>query len=281
MLYPAGELTAEARVLDVESTPAGLAVVLDRTPCHPVDAAWPDQPADRGVLRAGDHELRILDALVGATDGSALFVGADVPVRKGTEGWAFLVVHLMAPDAALTEGATVTVEIDARGRAGLSAGHTACHLGSLALNRALATAWSKQPRTDALGSPDFDGIAIATSTIVADGSVDEFRVGRSARKAGFDPTALDNLPAIEAAANTTLAGWVASGAGIRVDRDGDGLTDRRSWVASLPEGEARIPCGGTHLTSLAGLASIKVALERRDLEGAVGLRMTTSARPLP
>ncbi len=282
VLYPDGTLTAEARVLHTEIASSGpLAVVLDRTPCHPVDAAWPDQPADRGVLRTAGRELPIVDATVGATDGTTLFVGADVPVRKGTEGWAFLVVHLVAPDAAIAEGDAVTIDIDPRFRAGLSTGHTACHLASLALNRALAASWSKQPRVDALGSPDFDGTAIETSTIVTDGSVDEFRIGRSVRRAGFDPGALDDPSPIEAAVNATLAGWVASGGAIRIEREGDGLTDRRYWVAELPDGEARIPCGGTHPASLSGLASITIALERHELEGAVGLRMTTTARPLP
>ena len=279
VLYPDGILTAEARVLHTQAASSGLlAVVLDRTPCHPVDAAWPDQPADRGVLRTAGGQLPILDATVGATDGTTLHIGGEVPVRKGTDGWAFLVVHLVAGDGAIAEGDTVTVDIDPTYRAALSAGHTACHLASLALNRALAGAWSKQPRVDALGAPDFDATAIETSRIVADGSVDEFRIGKSARKAGFDPSALDDPGAIAAAANATLAQWVSGGAQIRIERDGDGLTDRRYWVAVLPEGEARIACGGTHPTSLGGLASISVALERRELAGAVGLRMTTTAQ---
>ena len=53
------------------------------------------------------------------------------------------------------------------------------------------------------------------------------------------------------AANERLAGWVAAGAEIRIETDGPGLTDRRTWVCELPEGTERIPCGGTHLSSLA------------------------------
>ena len=61
VLYPSGATTAEARVVHVEAVelPEGtrLAVVLDRTACHPVDAGWPDQGPDRAVLDAGDVAL--------------------------------------------------------------------------------------------------------------------------------------------------------------------------------------------------------------------------------
>jgi alanyl-tRNA synthetase len=248
-----------------------LAVVLDRTACHPVDAAWPDQGPDRAVLDAGDVAI----CVVGATDGTTLFIGADIPVRKGTEGWAFVVAHLVDVDASLTEGDTVTVEVDAGYRAALSAGHSACHLASLALNAGLAGAWSKETGLDGLGSPDFDGVAIESSTILENGSRDVYRVGKSVRKKGFDPAALDDLAALTSTVNATLASWIAAGGEVRIDRDGDLLTDRRYWVAKLPTGEARIACGGTHVTSLGELGVVTVSLETEQVEGALGMTMVT------
>jgi alanyl-tRNA synthetase len=269
--YPAGALTAEARVLHVEPLDDGrVAVLLDRTSCHPVDAAWPDQPADRAILDAGDIDIVVQDAVVAATDGTSLFVGADIPVRKGTEGWAFVVAHLVDGAAALTEGDSVTVEVDAEYRAALSAGHSACHLASLALNAALASAWSKDNR-------GFDSAANETSTIVEYGARDTYRVGKSLRKAGFDPVALDDLAAVTTAVNSTLASWIAVGGAIRIDCDGEGLTDRRYWVAELPDGEARLACGGTHVTSLGDLGAVTIELTTEQLEGALGLTMTTHA----
>jgi len=279
--YPAGDTAAEARVLHVESAEVDgglrLAVLLDRTPCHPVDAAWPDQGADRATLDAGDLALPVLDCVVGATDGSTLFLGADIPVRKGTEGWAFVVVHLVDPDAGLTEGDTVTVEVDAAYRRALSAGHSACHLASLALDAALAGAWSKETAPDALGFPGFDAAAIDTSTIIENGSRDVYRVGKSMRKRGFDPAALDDPAALASAVDATLASWIASGGAIRIERDGELLTDRRYWVADLPGGEARIACGGTHVASLADLGTVTVSLETQPLDGATALTMLTAA----
>jgi alanyl-tRNA synthetase len=249
--------------------------VLDRTAVHAVDAGWPDQPADRGLL-AG-HPIR--DAIVGATDGGDILIGRDIPVRTGTDDWSFVVVHVLDPDAAVQVGDDVEVTVDAGYRRALSAGHTACHLASLALDAALAGAWTKEVPADALGAPGFDGLACASSRIHEYGSTDVYRVGKSLRKRGFDVAALDDLDAIEDAANARLAEWVATGAGIRIDRDGDGLGDRRRWVCELPGAAAAIPCGGTHLTSLGELAAVRVELARDDVEGGISLTMTTTATP--
>lgn len=279
VLYSSGATTAEANVMHVEAVELDgvtrLAVLLDRTACHPVDAGWPDQGPDRAVLDAGDVAIEVLDCVVGATDGSSLFLGGDIPVRKGTEGWVFVVVHLVDGDASLTEGDTVTVEVDAAYRAALSAGHSACHLAALALNAALAGAWTKEPRLDSLGVPDFDAAANETSTILERGARDTYRVGKSVRKAGFDGSALDDPAALASSVNATLASWIAVGGDIRIERDGDGLTDRRFWVADVTGGPARIACGGTHVTSLADLGSVTVTLVTEQLEGAIGMTMVT------
>ena len=198
-------------------------------------------------------------------------------MRTGAEGWSFVVVHVLAADTPVNVGDEVEVTVDEGYRRALCAGHTACHLASLALDAALADAWTKEVPADALGAPGFDAAACESSRIVENGSIDVYRVGKSLRRKGFDPAALDDLAAVEARANEKLAGWVASGAGIHIDRDGDGLGDRRRWVCELPGGEAIIPCGGTHLTSLGELTSVTVALERQDADGAVSLVMHTTA----
>src|SRR4030095_99118 len=156
-----------------------------------------------------------------------------------------------------------------------STGHTACHLASLALNRALADRWSKPVRDDALGSPDFDGVAIASSRIAPHRSLhrprlnqplppaalDVYRLNKSLRRAGFDTASLQgDLDGLARAVADQLEQWIATGAPVRVEREGDGLTDRRSWVCELPDGTARIPCGGTHLRPLAELSVVTPAV---------------------
>ncbi len=265
--YPDGDTHSLSTVLHTEALPDGrLAVLLDRTAFHPVDHTWPDQGADRGTLGGQP----IVDAIVGATDGAQLFVGRDIPVRKGEPGWAFVVVHIVETPVS----GTVEVVVDDGYRRALSAGHTACHLASLALNHALAGAWSKEVMVDAAGSPNFDALAIETSTILPDGSVDVYRIGKSLRKKGFVATALDDRDAVESAANARLSELLATHAAVSIERDGHGLADRRFWVC----GDYRIPCGGTHVSSVDDLGALAIRLERTDLEGAVELVMTTSRR---
>jgi alanyl-tRNA synthetase len=252
------------------------AVILDRTAFHPVDTAWPDQPADRGVLRTADSELDIVDGVVGASDGESLHLGADVPVRTGTDGWTFVVAHVVE-GAPPVEGEEVEVHVDVEYRRALSTGHTACHLASLALDAALTSAWSKPVPTDALGAPAFDSLAIQSSRIHPGGSTDVYRIGKSLRRKGFDASALDDLEAIDRTANERLAAWISAGGEVRVETTGELLADRRSWVCALPGGEARIPCGGTHVSSLDELASVRVALETRQVDGGLELVMTTTA----
>lgn len=264
--YPSGAVTSRGRVLHVEALPDGrVAVILDTTAFHPVDHTWPDQGADRGTIDG----VPVGDCVVGATDGSALYLGRDVPVRKGTEGWAFVVVHLVASFAA-AEGDSVDVVVDADYRRALSTGHTLCHLASLALNDALAGAWTKDVGLDAAGHPNFDALAIETSTILENGSRDVYRVGKSLRKKGFDPTALDDVPVVEGHANDLLASLLATGASVGIDAEGRRLDDRRYWVC----GEYRIPCGGTHLETVRGLEG-RIELDRIEADGAIGLVMVT------
>jgi alanyl-tRNA synthetase len=219
----------------------------------------------------------VVDAVVGATDGSVLHVG-DAPVRTGTEGWAFVVCHLVDDATGLAEGTPVAVRVDAARRQALSAGHTACHLASLALNDALSGLWSKEVAEDGRGNPNFDQLAITSSRILEGGSVDEYRIGKSLRKKGFAAADLaPRLDEVTARASDLLAGWVASGGAVSIVRDASGLGDRRRWRAELPEGPVEILCGGTHLHALDELARVTVRLELEEGDGALTLTMHTAA----
>ena len=274
--YPDGELTGTADVVHIAPLPDGRSgVVLDRTPFHPVDTAWPDQPADIGVLRTAAGDVPVLATLTGGIHDGALVIGPDLPVRMGTEGWTFVVVHVVE-GAAPAVGESVDAHVDPELRAALSAGHTACHLASLALDAALADAWTKEVPTDAAGHPAFDMLAIQTSRIAPYGSVDVYRIGKSLRKKGFDTSALGDLPELEARIEATLAGWANSAGAISIHRDDHTLAGRRSWRCDLPDGLVEIPCGGTHLTSLAQIGALTVALDANEVPGGIQLTMTTS-----
>lgn len=275
--YPSGATTSTGTVLHLADAGEGrTAVVLDTTAFHPVDTAWPDQPADRGVLRIASGDLPVVDAVVGAWHEGTLHLGTEVPVRTGTDGWIFVVAHVVE-GAAPAVGDTVEVEVDADHRAALSAGHTACHLASLALDAALAGAWRKEAPTDALGAPAFDALAISESRILPDGSRDVYRIGKSLRRKGFDPESLADLDDLAARVNAQLGAWIAGDGAVRIEAAGPAIADRRTWVCELPDAEVRIPCGGTHVASLAELASAAVSFETAPTDGGVALIMTTTA----
>ncbi len=296
VLYPTagpGSLRAHAIVLHVQ--PHGddrELVLLDRTPAHPVDRAWPDQGPDLGTISTDEAESPLLDVVVGATDGTSLFVGDEVPVRRGAEGWALVVAHVLQAPTRIAVGDDVVVSVDPARRHGLSVGHTLCHLASLALNAAFAARWSKPAREDALGRPDFDHEAIQSSTIVPNGSVDVFRLNKSLRRKGFGTDGLaESLAAATESVTAALRGWIATDAPVRIERDGDGLGDPRYWVCDLPAvargpvagpaASARIACGGTHVASLGelGTASVSLGLGEDDGTPTLTMRCTATARP--
>jgi len=273
--YPDGATVSVGTVVHVEPLPNGRsAVLLDTTAFHPVDVAWPDQPADRGTLTTGRGSQPIVDALTGGVHEGRLHLGADLPVRTGTEGWVFVVGHIIEGDSP-SVGESVQVDVDPEYRAALSAAHTGCHLAALALDAALVEGWSKAAPTDSLGNPAFDALAIQQSRISPHRSADVYRIGKSLRRTGFMPAAIDDPASVADRVNARLARWLAAGGTVRIERDDDALSSRRTWVCELPEGRAEIPCGGTHIGNIADLSSITATLTVGDVVGGLELAMET------
>lgn len=269
-------MAADAVVVAVHPLDGGLAVVTDRTPFHPLDHSWPDQPGDQGVL-AGLPVVACLTGAIGP-DGE-LFVGEDIPVRRGEEGWDWVVLHVIdEPLHPPQPGHSVRLEVDEEARRSLSVAHTACHLAALALNEATARFWRKEPpRKDSLGNPDLDGLAIERSTISPWQSIDDYRLGKSIRKKGLQTDELlAALPELASTVTQRVRGWIRTGAEVTVTSPGDAtLTAKRHWHVDLPEGPGDYPCGGTHIDSLAQLPQgIEITYEAT----ADGFRATTTAR---
>ncbi|NUW30554.1 metal-dependent hydrolase [Nonomuraea sp. SMC257] len=266
--FPAGQVSGRSPIVGTVPVGERHGLVVAETPFHPLDHTWPDQPADRGTIGG----LPVVDCVTGAWSDGEIHLGADIPARRGAEGWQWLVVHVT--DAPVPVGESVELAVDPAHRAALSAGHTACHLAAFALNAALAGRWRKEPALDALGHPDFDQTAITSSRIEPDASVDVYRLGKSLRKKGFTADGLDaDLAEVAAAVNDRLKAWVAADAPVRLDVPGPELTARRTWHCALPEGEASIPCGGTHVTRTSELGAVTVELA---LEEGTTLTMRTT-----
>lgn len=253
-------------------------LVTDLTPFHPQSHLWPDQPGDVGHARWEGGEAAIGPCRMGAIspDGE-LFVDTAIPVKRGTEGWRFVVVHPMTGDHALAIGSQVELQVDSAARHALSLGHSGCHLAALALNRVLTPYWRKEvSERDALGQPDFDRLAIQSSRVEPCGSREQYRIGKSLRKKGVNSEALlADLALIEEKVNQQLADWIATGSEIRRSRAGEAIIDSRYWHCMLEGQEVTIPCGGTHVASLAELGEVKVELTQVE----EGFTMLTRVTP--
>jgi len=279
IMYPDGATTSTGTVLHVEPLSDGLsAILLDETAFHPVDTAWPDQPADHGTITTTRGTQPVLDAVTGGIHDDRLFLGADLPVRTGTDGWTFVVAHIVDGPAPVV-GDIAQIAVDEGYRSALSAAHTACHLAALALDAALATAWSKPAVIDALGNPAFDSLAIQSSRISPHRSTDVYRIGKSLRRKGFDPASLDDILAVTDRVNAQLALWVDAGGAVRIERSDAALTTRRTWVCELADGRTDIPCGGTHIHDLAELSLVTTSLVSIAADGALELIMQTIVSP--
>ncbi len=253
--FPAGSVHGVSEVVRVDPVDDHrLVIITSATPFHPLDHTWPDQPADRGTLAGAP----VLDCLTAAIDSAGqLFVGSDIPARRGDPGWAWVVAHVVADDVISQPGQHVALEVDADYRSALSRAHTACHLAALALNAEAQPLWHKPvDRLDSRGMPDLDALAISASRIGPDRSTDDYRLGKSIRKRGLDSAELlADLPGLAARVTARTRQWVATGAAVAVDTGGDAtIAARRTWRCSLPDGVAEYPCGGTHVDSLADLA---------------------------
>jgi alanyl-tRNA synthetase len=263
--FPVGALTGASPVL-AEFPCAGLtAVICARTPFHPVDHSWPDQPGDRGLLYFRGLRAEVVDCITGTVHKTTgeVQAGTDITAKRGDPEWHWVVLHLLRslPDGPWPARPVVQLSVDEGRRTALSAAHTACHLSGLALNEFLADLWSadRVPRQDSLGHPNLDSTALARSEIAVEGFHDTYRLGRSLRRSGFETARVAGMVTdIGAQLTERIAGWIEAAAKVWIQTATTRLSAPRTWHCALPEGEADIACGGTHPDSLAALKAVRI-----------------------
>lgn len=258
----------ESHIQMVKQDGPYLLVVTECTPFHPVSHIWPDHPADRGTLN--DHS--VLECQVGAIEleTGELYVGKTIPVKRDAPGWVFVVVHCLSDKVNdLAVGDVVMLKVDKLYQLSLSRGHSAGHIAYLALNKVLVEGkyWRKDAdRKDPHGYNDFNSYAQESSFVTEDQCTDTYRLGKTLRKRGLNSAdVLQDLPSIQERVNRQLVAWLKLGSDIEVECVGERLTDSRYWVCDLKEGLiAKIPCGGTHASSLRDLSIISVSFRQTD-----------------
>lgn len=289
--YARGDLTFAGVMLGVHAT-AGSAdaiVVTTDTSCfHPIDPRWRDQRGDQGQLFIKDRGFNVIDTVVVTVPkaGGPARVDQEIDVKRGDASVHWRVGHVVAGWLAELTAWGLHCQTQVQGtvhhmlRRNLSCSHSACHVAALALNTATHRLWRKPIATDSLRHWDFDQTVIARSEILEDGSLDMYRLGKSAKKAGL---AVDcvfaELGQIEREINALLQHWLRGGSAISVTPDCGKVMDRRLWSTQLDGQRAVIPCGGTHAQSLAELGAVNVSLTRGPAEPELYMRTTISTRP--
>jgi alanyl-tRNA synthetase len=262
------EMDSEIQLIDRNND--YLDIVTKETPFHPVSHIWPDHPADSGILRIHQDELKVIDCQVGAIELStgSLYVGQNIPVKRNTEGWCFVVVHrLQACAVSLKVGERVRLCVDQQRQHGFSLGHSAGHIASLALNQVLAEGyWRKVPdRVDGLGHYDFNRYAQQRSVVSTNKCWDHYRLGKTLKKRGLNTKeVITDLKQIESQVNALVDRWLSKSASIQMRLEGDELTDSRFWECTIGDVLVSMPCGGTHITDLTHLHPTRIELQLID-----------------
>lgn len=86
-----------------------------------------------------------------------------------------------------------------------------------------------------------------------------------------------DLQTIEEAVNHQIIEWLALESQVTMQCDGKALTDSRYWIVDFGiDGIAKLPCGGTHVSSFKEYATITVKLEEKSEQEL--LMLTTSIK---
>ncbi|MFA0087296.1 alanyl-tRNA editing protein [Vibrio sp. 10N.261.51.F12] len=241
-------------------------IVVENTPFHPVSHIWPDHPADIGWVTIKGECYQVFDCLVGAVElaTTTLYVGKEIPVKRDTEGWLFVVVHRVKEKLELLSDQAISLKVDRDYQLSLSRGHSAGHIASLALNKVLANQyWRKvADRTDGLGHYDFNSYAQEKSEVFPERCVDLYRLGKTLKKRGLNTAdVLADLVQIESEVNAVLQHWLAKPTSIRMRLEGPYLTSSRYWEWEMSDAVVVMPCGGTHVSSTAELSQVSIELQ--------------------
>ncbi|MDD9176948.1 alanyl-tRNA editing protein [Aliivibrio finisterrensis] len=265
----------------IKETEQGKWVVTKETPFHPVSHIWPDHPEDKGVLQINNVEYPVLTCQTGAIELSTgeLYIGKDIPIKRGEAGWIFVVSHLISKDTDIAVENTVELKVDKEYQDSLSRGHSAGHIAYLALNKVLhANYWRKDAdRKDELGHYNFNSYAQETSFVTEDHCEDVYRLGKTLRKRGLNSAEMmSDLESIAAQVNQQICVWLALENEVSIECEGKALTDSRYWIADFGiDGVAKLPCGGTHVSSFKEYQEINVQLNAQGEQELLMLTRST------
>lgn len=259
-----GEIEDTGHIVLLYSDETRNVIVCDRSPFHPQDNIWPDQPGDTGRIVWNDTIAHVSDTVTWP-----IYIFDEDPVfdpmlrtKRQDENYIFLTAHIVRDITTLDQptsfsslltsesiGIEVQMQVDEDYRQRLNRAHSASHLMGLALNKATARLWLKDTVRDTLGNPHFERATLQESRIYPGRSVDVYRIGKSLRKSGFDTVLfMSDLPRLEGEVAQTLNQWITEYAAepITIQADSDLLNAQRRWTSKFGDIDVSMPCGGTH-----------------------------------
>ncbi len=266
----------DAQIVAISEFEGKTLVVLDNTCCHARDLKWSDQSADKGVLRFAGQAFDLCDCFAFTqADELALSFAAEL------DDTVKLVAHVV--DVNLAEcpfklGDVLRVERDQAHRLAMSAGHTACHIACIAINKAMHGFWKKPVPCDDAEHYDFDKLALRSSVIHDYGSEDIYSLSKSMKKKGLDIAAVKAaVGEIEQAINDDLYAWSQQGIGCQLNPQQGTIADFRQWQGQFNGWNVTIPCGGTHLQGPLAIQSLAVSLVLDDSTLVMTTRLALNA----
>lgn len=243
-------------------------IFLDATPFYPLNEKWPDQPSDKGQIIIEGEPVEVVRCVRGWQIDNECRFRLDTSIERILDkrlcGVGHIIVTNSLPDKLPPQGGIVIPQVDIEYRNRISLYHTASHLFALALNEALASCWNKPTKNDGLGNPDFDGLAIESSTITENGSIETYRIGRSLRKKGFMLEGLSSLGNLRNEVENIMDRFVRHGNEVKVTPVTGILVQNRTWSCSIEGRLVEIPCGGTHITNTNIIKNIGCVINRTE-----------------
>jgi len=272
--FPGQSTTEKSTILlaqTMKSHSSDTMIFLEKTPFHPVNPHWPDQPEDKGTITIGSDQIPIKHCFTAVMNKNSqeILLDTEVKIKRDDPNWFFLVAHIIdsqkiKPLSSLV-GKQALLNVDKTYRLQLSQAHTACHISALALNKTLISYWNKPYQPDALGHSDLVHLAITKTVIQEQWVQDTFRIGKSARKKGFDALSFfEHIKTIEDRTNVQINEWLRTPIHIDILPKIALLHETISWICHLPDGIAKISCGGTHITQIKPDNHIKITLEKKE-----------------